>query len=127
MSLGSGNLARGVCVRALWLTTSAVLLFAALAAAGGTKSLSGKLRRVEGDVLTIEKKGLLSSSLVSVILEKDTKVTGQLAPGMHVQVKYREEKDPDAPGKLRKVAVQIEARPEYATKDAREAAKVPKP
>lgn len=105
----------------------AALLFATLAVAGGAKSLSGKLRRVEGDVLTIEKKGLVNSRLVQVVLEKDTKVTGQLVPGMHVQVKYREERDPDVPGKSRKIALQIEARPEYATKAAREAAKVTKP
>jgi hypothetical protein len=93
------------------------LLLAAPALAQKTKSLSGKIRRVEGHLITIKKSGLVSSSEVEVHLTEDTKRHGQIAPGMHIKVKYREEKT--AEGEKRLVAVEVEARPEYASKDAR--------
>jgi hypothetical protein len=86
-----------------------------------TKSLSGKVRRVEGNLLTIKKSGLVSTSEVQIELTDDTKTTGQVAPGMHVKVKYREEKN--AAGETRLIALEIVARPEYASKEAKKLAK----
>lgn len=94
-----------------------LLLAATPVRAEKTKSLSGKIRRVEGNRITIKKSGLVSSSEVEVEMTDATKKKGQIAPGMHVQVKYREEKT--AEGDPRLIAVEIEARPEYASKDAR--------
>lgn len=87
------------------------------AAAEKTKSLSGKIRRVEGNRITIKKSGLISSKEVEVEMTDATKKRGQIAPGMHIKVKYREEKT--AGGETRLIAVEVEARPEYASKDAK--------
>jgi hypothetical protein len=92
-----------------------------------TKTVSGKLRRIEGSLLTVQKPGLVRASFVEIYLDGNTKKSGQVVQGMHVKVKYREEPDPDAPGQKRKVAVEIEARPEHASKTAREAAKQTNP
>lgn len=101
----------------LLLAALAGLWQAAPALAEKTKSLSGKIRRVEGNLITIKKSGLVSSSEVEVHMTDDTKKHGQIAPGMHIKVKYREEKT--AEGEKRLVAVEVEARPEYASKEAR--------
>jgi len=93
------------------------LLLALPALAEKTKSLSGKIRRVEGNLITIKKSGLVSSSEVDVHLTDDTKTHGQIAAGMHIKVKYREEKTDS--GETRLVAVEIETRPEFASKDAK--------
>jgi hypothetical protein len=82
-----------------------------------TKSLSGKIRRVEGNLITIKKSGLVGSKEVEVHLTDDTKKHGQIAPGMHIKVKYREEKT--AEGETRLIAVEVEARPEFASKNAK--------
>lgn len=81
------------------------------------KSLSGKIRRVEGNRITIKKSGLVRSSEVTVEMTDDTKQHGQVAAGMHIEVKYREEKDDK--GETRLIAVEIETRPEYASKAAK--------
>ncbi len=105
-------------MRFLWL---AVALVAGMAFAGAsawaakTKTLSGKLGKIEGHRLTVQKPGLFSSTAVEVEMDKSTRVTGQLAPGMHVKIRYREEHG-------RKIAVEIQAWPEYASKQARRAA-----
>ncbi len=104
------------------LTTA---LLASPLAAEKTKTLSGKVRSVEGKVITIKKSGLVSTSEVQVELTDATKTTGQVAPGMHVKVKYREEKNAD--GETRRIAVEIAARPEYASKEAKKLAKEQKP
>ncbi len=102
----------------------ALLAGLALALAGSspllaekTKSLSGKIRRVEGNLITIKKSGLVGSSEVEVHLTDDTKKHGQIAPGMHIKVKYREEKT--AEGETRLIALEVEARPEFASKNAK--------
>ena len=82
-----------------------------------TESLSGKIRRVEGNLITIKKSGLVGSSEVEVRMTDNTKKHGQITPGMHIKVKYREEKD--AEGETRLIAVEVEARPEFASKNAR--------
>ena len=99
------------------LAALASLWLAAPALAQKTKSLSGKIRRVEGSLLTIKKSGLVNSSEVEVHLADDTRKHGQIAPGMHIKVQYREEKT--AEGAKRLVALEVETRPEYASKDAR--------
>lgn len=102
----------------LTLTTALLgLLLAAPVPAQKTKSLSGKIRRVEGNLISIKRSGLVGSSEIEVHLTDDTKKHGQIAPGMHIKVKYREEKT--AEGERRLVAVEVEARPEYASKNAR--------
>ena len=103
----------------------AAMLLALAAFAGDTKSLSGKVRSVQGNVVVVKKSGLIGSSEVQIEMNDETKKTGQVAPGMHVKVKYREEKAAD--GGTRRIAVEIEARPEYASKKARELAKEQKP
>jgi hypothetical protein len=92
--------------------------FAATAAvADGTKSISGQLKSIKDKTLAIQKIGLLSKSADAIEIEMDdaTKVTGQLVPGVHIKVKYREQDG-------RKMAIEIEARPEYASKEAKKAA-----
>jgi len=103
------------------------LLWVAPAVAGGTKTVSGKLRGVRDNVLTIEKKGLLRASDVEIEMNDATKKTGQIVPGMHVKVRYREENVPGKSGQVRKVAVEVEAWPEFASKTAKEAAKQTRP
>ena len=92
-------------------------LAATAVAAGGTKSVTGQLKSITGKTLQIQKIGLLKKNAGVVEIEMDdaTKVTGQLVPGVHTKVKYREENG-------KKIAVEIEARPEYASKEAKKAA-----
>ena len=92
-------------------------LAATAAVAGGTRSVTGQLKSIKGKTLEIQKIGLLSKNAGVVEIEMDdaTKVTGQLVPGVHTKVKYREESG-------RKIAIEIEARPEYASKEAKKAA-----
>jgi hypothetical protein len=90
--------------------------FAVASTAADTKTLSGVLHTVKGKVITVQKIGLFSKSSNSIAIELDeaTKTTGELAPGMHIKVKYREEGG-------RKIAVEIETKPEYASKEAKQA------
>lgn len=88
--------------------------------AGGTKTVSGKLRAIHENTLTIENPGLFSASTVEIEMNDATKKSGQLAPGVHVKVKYREEGG-------RKIALEITARPEYASKAAKKAATQARP
>ncbi len=92
-------------------------LAATAAVADGTKSVSGQLKSIKGKTLEIQKIGLLkrNAGVVEIEMDDGTKVTGQLVPGVHTKVKYREEKD-------KKIAIEIEARPEYASKEAKKAA-----
>jgi hypothetical protein len=96
-----------------------VLCMLAVTASAGprTKSVSGKLRSINDNVMVIQKRGMVSDSTVEIAMDDQTKKTGQVVPGMHVKVKYREEKDG------RKVAVEIQAEPEFASKTAKEAAR----
>ena len=91
------------------------------------KSVTGKLRRVDGNVLTIVKRGLMDDSFLEVEMDDSTKKTGQVVQGMHVKVKYREVRDPEDKDNVRRIAVEIEARPEFASKDAKKAAKQTQP
>ena len=100
-------------------------LTAGLALADSTKSLSGKLHRVEGNVLSVVKKSLGGSSLVEVEYNDKTRVVGQLVPGMILKIKFREE--PGEGGTVRRVATQIEAVPAHASKTARGAVQETKP
>jgi hypothetical protein len=92
-------------------------LLVAVTAAGGLKTISGELHSLKDNVLTIRKIGLFSKSNDTVEIEMNdaTKTTGQLALGLHVKVKYREENG-------RKIAVEIETQPAYASKAAKKAA-----
>jgi hypothetical protein len=82
-----------------------------------TKNVTGKLRSVIDNVMVIQKRGMVSDSTVEIEMDEATKKIGQVVPGMRVKVKYREEKDG------RKVAVEIRAEPEVASKTAKEAAR----
>ncbi|MGH9815233.1 MAG: hypothetical protein ACRD5F_13895 [Candidatus Acidiferrales bacterium] len=107
---------------AYWLALAAAVLFIALPVnSEKTKTLSGKVRSLKENRMVVQKSGLLNESEVVVELTDTTKKTGQVAPGMHVKVKYREEKTPA--GETRRVAVEIAARPEYASKEAKHLAK----
>jgi hypothetical protein len=88
--------------------------------AGGTKTVSGKLRAIHENVLTIESPGLFSARTVEVEMNSATQKSGQLAPGMYVKVRYREEGS-------RKIALEISTRPEYASKAAKKAAAQTRP
>lgn len=99
------------------------LSLAGSTAAEKTKKLSGKIRKVTGNILYIEKSGLVSESYTQVHFSGATKITGQLNPGLRITVKYVEEGEKDANGDRNKVAVEIETRPEYASKEAKKAAK----
>lgn len=87
-----------------------------------TKTITGKLRSIKDNVMLIQKRGLVSDSTETIELTDATKKVGQVVPGMHVKIKYREEA-PDADGNRRKIALEIEARPQYADKQTKEAAK----
>ncbi len=106
-----------------------VTLVVCLLASGGaalaqkTKKLSGKIRTIDGNVLRIQKAGLVGESYAEVHTTSATKVSGQIKPGLHITVKYVEEGEKDADGERKKVAVEIETRPEYASKEAKKAAK----
>lgn len=104
---------------------AAVLFIAQPVNGEKTKTLSGKVRAVKENRMVVQKSGLLSESEVEIELTDTTKKTGQLAPGMHVKVKYREEKTPA--GETRRIALEIAARPEYASKEAKRLAKEQKP
>lgn len=84
--------------------------------AGRTKTVSGKLRSVKENVLTLQIARLVSESEMQIEMDEATKKTGEIIPGVHAKIRYRE-----AEG--RKIAVEIVTRPEYASKTAREAAK----
>lgn len=120
---------RDAMLRRLVYAVLALVLLAATAGlpalADGTKKLSGKVRSVEGNIIVVKKSGLIGTSEVQIEMTDETKRKGQIAAGMHVKVKYREEKAAD--GETRRIAVEIEARPEYASKKARELAKEPAP
>lgn len=108
------------------LSVLAVLICACLAASAGaekTKKLSGKIRKVKDNVLNIQQAGLVGESYTEVETTPATKITGQLNPGLHITVKYREEGEKNEKGQRRKIAVEIETRPEYASKEAKKAAK----
>ena len=92
-------------------------LAATVAVADGTKSVTGQLKSIKDKTLEIQKIGLLKKNAGVVQIEMDdaTKVTGQLVPGVHTKVKYREESG-------KKIAIEVEARPEYASKEAKKAA-----
>lgn len=81
-----------------------------------TKTMSGKIRKIDGNVLLVEKPGLVSVSTVEFELNDATKKTGQVVPGMHVKIRYREENG-------RKIVIELETRPEFASKTAKQAAK----
>lgn len=104
------------------LAICAALLLACSIRAEKTKTITGKLRSIKDNVMVVEKSGLIGESSETIELTDSTKKTGQVIPGMRVKIKYREEA-PDAEGKRRKIAVEIEARPQYADKKVKEAAK----
>jgi hypothetical protein len=99
------------------LASLMALLAAGALYASGTKTVSGELHSVKDKVLSIQKIGLFSkgTGVVEIQMNDATKVTGQLAPGMHVKVKYREENG-------HKIALEVETRPAYASKEAKKAA-----
>lgn len=99
----------------------ALLLLAGASIADNTKTVSGKLRSIKDNVLVIQKSGMVGTSTEEIEMNEATKKTGQVLPGMHVKVKYREEEV--SRGQKRKIAVEIEARPEFASKEAKEASK----
>jgi hypothetical protein len=131
----------GLLVSGLWAS-------AALAA---TKTLTGKLRAVDDKVLTIEEKKLLDTSVVEVEMDSQTKVTGELSPGLMIKVTYREEArseekgssaaaptppapDDKAAGKseakedaVRRIATKVKTWPEYSSRRDRKAAPVTQP
>jgi hypothetical protein len=86
------------------------------ARADHTKTMSGKIRKVDGNVLLVDKPGLVSITTIEFELNDATKKSGQVVPGMHVKLKYREE------GR-RKIVIEMETRPEFASKTAKKAAK----
>jgi len=114
----SRNRSHYYCLLALTLTLAGMAI-----AAEKTQKLTGKIRAVKDNVLHIEKSGLVGESYVQVETTPATKVSGQLQPGLHITVKYREEGEKDSEGQRRKIAVEIETRPEFASKEARKAAK----
>jgi hypothetical protein len=102
--------------RLLFALLAAGLLFSDVSArAAGTKTLSGKLRKVEASALTVRTSGMLSSSTVEIEMDKATRVTGQLAPGLRVKIRYREENG-------RKLALTVRTWPAHASRQARRAA-----
>jgi hypothetical protein len=96
-------------------------LICVCARADAMKSVSGKLRKVTGNTLTLQKSGVGGSSLMDIEMDEHTKVKGQVAQGWHAKIKYREEAAPGGKGEPRRIAVQIETEPDRATKQAKEA------
>ncbi|GEM_PF-6115545 len=88
----------------------------------GKKSLTGKIRSYKEGMLRVEKAGLVGESYVEIEVTEQTKVKGQLLPGLHIKVKYNEIAAKDARGERRRVALEIETRPVYASKQAKKAA-----
>ena len=111
-------LLRKLCLAALMLG-----LCGTAATAEKTRKLSGKIRSVKDNLITIEKAGLVGESSTEVLMNASTKVTGQIKPGLRITVKYVEGAGKDANGERHKIAVEIETRPEYASKEAKKAAK----
>jgi hypothetical protein len=107
---------------ALWLLAFLLLTPAVFAA---TKTLSGRLREVKDNALTIQQDHLFDSSMIQVEMNDQTKVTGELAQGMHIKVKYREERDGKGSEKatVRRIAMEIQTWPESASKEDRKAEK----
>jgi hypothetical protein len=107
---------------ALWLFAFLLLTPAVFAA---TKTLSGKLREVKDNALTIQEDHLLNSSMIQVEMNDQTKVTGELAQGMHIKVKYREEREGKGSDKaaVHRIAMEIQTWPESASKEDRKAEK----
>jgi hypothetical protein len=106
----------------LALMCAALALICISTPADVTKSVSGRLRKVAGNVLTLQKTGLGGSNLMEIEMDEHTKVKGQVAQGWHAKIKYREEAAPGGKGEPRRVALEIETEPEHATKQAKEAA-----
>jgi len=107
----------------IYMLAGLLLAAGASLAAEKTKKLSGKIRSVKENVLQIEKSGLVGESYVQVETDAATKVSGQLKPGLHITLKYREEGEKDSEGQRRKIAVEISTLPEFASKEAKKAAK----
>jgi hypothetical protein len=84
--------------------------------AGKIKTVSGKLREVKDNQLTLQKAGLLSESEMHLEMDAATEKSGDIIPGVHAKIRYREVEG-------RKIVVRIETRPEYASKLARDAMK----
>jgi hypothetical protein len=106
----------------LAVVCAALALICFSAQADATKSVSGKLRKVTGNMLTLQKTGLGGSSLMEIEMDEHTKVKGQVVQGWHAKIKYREEAAPSGKGDPRRIALEIETQPDKATKQAREAA-----
>jgi hypothetical protein len=107
---------------AFWLLG---LLLLASPVFAGNKTLSGKLREVKDKALTIQQYHLFDSSMIQVEMDDKTKVTGELAQGMHIKVKYREERGGKGSEKaaVRRIATEIQTWPESASRDDRKAEK----
>ena len=105
---------------ALWLLA---FLLAAPGVFAATKALSGKLREVKDNTLTIEQDHMFNSSMIHVEMDGQTKVTGELAQGMHIKVKYREEREGKGSEKVHRIAMEIQTWPESASKEDRKAEK----
>ena len=104
------------------MALAALIVLLAVPALAGKKSLSGKIRSYKDGVLSIQKAGLVGESYVEVEVNEKTKVKGQLLPGLHIKVKYNEEAGKVTGDMPRRVAIEIETRPEYASKQAKQAA-----
>ena len=92
-------------------------------------------------MLTIQKANLFDSSIVEVEMNGDTKVTGELAQGLHVKVTYREERGKEEPAKqeqgqaaagkdkdsgrlvVRRIATKVQTWPQDASRSDRKAEK----
>jgi hypothetical protein len=105
----------------LTVVCAALVLICFSTRAEATKSVSGKLRRVVGNVLTLQKAGRGGSNLMEIEMDEHTKVKGQVAQGWHAKIKYREEAAPGGKGEPRRIAVEIETEPDHASKLAKEA------
>jgi hypothetical protein len=109
------------------LAAFAILLTCAAARADATKTVSGKLHSVKGNLLTLKKAGLVGSSLIEIEMDEHTKVTGQVAQGLHAKIKYKEEATAGGKGEPRRIAIEISTEPDRATKQAKDAAGVTPP
>ncbi len=118
----SGRVFRRDCVRItrIVLVGATLLLISAAVPADSTKTVSGKLHSVKGNILTLQKGGLGGSSLIEIETDEHTKVKGQIAQGMHAKIKYREEAAPGGKGESRRIALEIETQPDRASKQAKE-------
>lgn len=115
-----------------WTAVALLLgLFAAAVLApvarAGTKTLTGKLREVDDKVLIIEEKKLLETNSVQVEVDGQTKVTGELVPGMMIKVTYREDAKAGDKDAARRIATKIKTWPEYSSRRDRKAAPVTQP